>query len=84
MSTEKNAREASRWLTTADSDLDTATILRQSGKFAHSCFHAQQAGEKAIKALWIFADADPWGHSIKKRIEDLEQVKDTRGISDLV
>ena len=74
MSTEKNTREASRWLTTADSDLDTATILRQSGKFAHSCFHAQQAGEKAIKALWIFADADPWGHSIKKRIEDLEHV----------
>ena len=74
MSTEKNAREASRWLTTADSDLDTATILRQSGKFAHSCSHAQQAGEKAIKALWIFADADPWGHSIQKMIEDLEHV----------
>jgi HEPN domain-containing protein len=74
MSAEKNIREASRWLTTADGDLEAAVILKETGKFAHSCFHAQQAGEKAIKALWFFADADPWGHSIQKMIEDLEQV----------
>jgi len=50
MSTEKNQREASRWLSTARDDLDSAVILRNNGKFAHSCFHAQQAGEKALKA----------------------------------
>jgi len=74
MSTEKNVREAIRWFTTAEDDNDSAVILKENGKFAHSCFHAQQAGEKALKAVWYFADADPWGHSIKKLIEDLNSV----------
>ena len=74
MSTEKNIREAIRWLSTAEDDNDSAVILKENGKFAHSCFHAQQAGEKALKAVWYFADADPWGHSIKKLIEDLNSV----------
>jgi HEPN domain-containing protein len=72
MSTEKNLKEAERWLNTAVDDLETAIILRKNKKFAHSCFHAQQAGEKAVKAVWYFADADPWGHSIKKLIGDLK------------
>ena len=74
MSTEKNVHEAIRRLTTAEDDNDSAVILKENGKFAHSCFHAQQAGEKALKAVWYFADADPWGHSIKKLIEDLNSV----------
>lgn len=74
MSTEKNIREAIRWLTTAEDDNDSAVILKENGKFAHSCFHAQQAGEKALKAVWYLADADPWGHSIKKLIEDLNSI----------
>ena len=74
MSTEKNIREAIRLLTTAEDDNDSAVILKENSKFAHSCFHAQQAGEKALKAVWYFADADPWGHSIKKLIEDLNSV----------
>lgn len=74
MSIEKNIREATRWLSTAEDDNDSAIILKENGKFAHSCFHAQQAGEKALKAVWFFADADPWGHSIKKLIEDLNSV----------
>jgi len=67
-------REAILQLTTAEDDNDSAVILKENGKFAHSCFHAQQAGEKALKAVWYFADADPWGHSIKKLIEDLNSV----------
>jgi len=74
MSREYNLQEAKRWIRTAEDDLDTAVILNEKKKFAHSCFHAQQAGEKAIKALWYLADADPWGHSIKKLIEDLQSV----------
>ena len=61
-------------MTAANDDLDSAVILKKNGKYAHSCFHAQQAGEKALKAVWFFADADPWGHSIKKLIEDLTSV----------
>lgn len=74
MSIERNRFEADRWLRTALDDLDTASILLQNRKHAHACFHAQQAGEKALKALWYASDADPWGHSIKKLIDDLERV----------
>jgi HEPN domain-containing protein len=74
MSIEKNIYEALRWLRTGEDDLDAATVLRKNAKFPHACFHAQQAGEKALKAVWYYADADPWGHSIRKLIEDLENV----------
>ncbi len=74
MSIEKCKTEADRWLTTAKDDLDSAAILSRSSKFAHACFHAQQAAEKAVKAVWYLVDSDPWGHSIKKLIDDLEQV----------
>jgi HEPN domain-containing protein len=74
MSTEKNVYEALRWLRTGEDDLEAATVLKKNGKFPHACFHAQQAGEKALKAIWNYADADPWGHSIRKLIEDLENV----------
>ena len=74
MSVEKNRREAERWFKTAQGDLASATILLENNRYAHSCFHAQQSGEKAIKAVWYLLDADPWGHSIKKLIQGLEQV----------
>ncbi|RJQ56404.1 MAG: HEPN domain-containing protein [Desulfobacteraceae bacterium] len=68
MSTEKSFFEAKRWFTTAEDDLDTAKILKENAKYAHSCFHTQQAGEKAVKAMWYSIDADPWGHSIRMLI----------------
>lgn len=74
MSTEKNTKEAIRWFKTAEDDIDSAKILKDSGKYAHSCFHSQQAAEKSLKAVWYFSDEDPWGHSIKKLIDDLESV----------
>ena len=74
MSIEKNVKESVRWISTAFDDLNSAKILKDNGQFAHSCFHSQQAGEKALKALWYSIDADPWGHSIKKLIDDLVQV----------
>lgn len=72
MSIEKSRWEAERWIRTAEDDLDSAKILKTNNKFAHSCFHAQQAGEKAVKAVWYWLDLDPWGHSIAKLIEGLE------------
>jgi len=74
MSIEKNKYEAKRWLKTAQGDLEAAKILMGSGKYAHACFHSQQAGEKALKAVWYLLDADPWGHSITKLLQDLESV----------
>ena len=77
MSTEKSFKEAKRWFITAADDLDTSKILKERDKYAHSCFHAQQSGEKAIKALWYFIDADPWGHSITLLIRGLEDENKT-------
>ena len=71
MSVDKERREARRWLDTAREDLDAARSLMESDKFSHSCFFSQQAGEKAIKALWYFLGEDPWGHSIQKLIAEL-------------
>ena len=71
MSTDKALYEARRWLETAREDLDAARTLMESGKFSHSCFFSQQAGEKAVKVLRFFLGEDPWGHSIQKLIAEL-------------
>ena len=73
MSAEKIKHEAERWLETSKGDLTTAKILLSNRRFAHSCFHAQQAGEKCVKALWYLADSDPWGHSIRRLIEEIPE-----------
>jgi len=74
MGIEKAREEARRWLQTAESDLESARILCTNGRYAHACFHAQQAGEKALKAIWHLCAGDPWGHSVQKLIGDLESV----------
>jgi len=76
MSREKNESESKRWLVTAESHLESAQILFENGQHAHCCFHAQQGAEKAVKALWYNLDVDPWGHSIKKLIDELEEIHD--------
>ena len=74
MSIERNIAEALRWLRTGEDDLDAAIVLKRNGKYPQACFYAQQAGEKVLKAVWYYADADPWGHSTRKLIEDLQNV----------
>ncbi|MGM0758482.1 MAG: HEPN domain-containing protein [Thermodesulfobacteriota bacterium] len=74
MSREKQKSEACRWFVTAKSDLETARLLSSHERFPHACFHAQQAAEKAVKAVWYALGADPWGHSIRKLIEELQDV----------
>ena len=46
-------------------------MLRSGGRWAHACFHAQQAAEKALKALWYRLDRDPWGHSVRRLLDEL-------------
>jgi HEPN domain-containing protein len=82
MSAEKNRQEAERRLETSKGDPATAKILLSNRRYAHSCFHAQQAGEKCVKALWYLADSDPWGHSIRRLIEEIPEV-DTAIYKDL-
>ena len=74
MSLEKNRKEAQRWFETAEGDLETAVVLLANHRYAHACFHAQQCGEKAMKAVWYLVDEDPWGHSVIKLLQGLESV----------
>jgi HEPN domain-containing protein len=66
MSAEKLSDQARRWFATAQDDFQTADILFKNGKFPQSCFYAQQAGEKALKAVYYRLDLEPWGHSLVK------------------
>ncbi len=52
MSQSRNQYEAERWLLTAKEDLLATETLASAGIYALACFHAQQAAEKALKALW--------------------------------
>jgi HEPN domain-containing protein len=70
MSQSKNRYQAERWLLTAQEDLRAAQALLDAQMYAQACFYAQQAGEKAVKALWYAVDADPWGHSVQRLIDD--------------
>lgn len=45
------AQAAQDWLRQAESDLEAGRVLAKSGHYAQSCFLAQQAGEKGIKAF---------------------------------
>lgn len=80
MSLSKAQYEARRWLKTAKEDLEAERTLNDAGMFSHTCFLAQQSGDKAVKALWLFFDEDPWGHSIQKLVL---QYTNTKPIKDL-
>ena len=78
MSEAKLRREAKRWLSQARDDLDASRYLLEAGKHAQAAFFAQQAAEKAMKAVWIARDLDPWGHSVARLIRDLPEPERAR------
>ncbi|MFZ5922174.1 MAG: HEPN domain-containing protein [Chloroflexota bacterium] len=68
-----NANEAKRWISFAEKDLSAASVLLDSGEFfpRQICFLAQQAAEKAIKAVLVFEEVDfPKNHDLD-RLRDL-------------
>jgi HEPN domain-containing protein len=50
---------ARRWLALAEEGLETAADLLDEGLFGPASFHAQQAAEKALKAVVVDDGADP-------------------------
>lgn len=70
MSLEHQQNESRRWLRQAEDDVHAAEVLLEHGKYSQACFLAQQAGEKALKAVWYWSGHEPWGHSIAKLIGD--------------
>lgn len=69
------------WLSEAMEDLSVAVILLREGKYGASCFHSQQAAEKASKALLLLLGRSEPGHSVselllKARGEGVEITED--------
>ena len=71
MSGSKLRQEAERWYKQSEDDLEAASGLLSISKYAQSCFYAQQAAEKSLKAVGFLLDTDPWGHSCTKLIQNL-------------
>lgn len=70
--------EAARWLAAARHDLDYAEHAAAGGFHAPACFFAQQAAEKAVKALHYARGARAvLGHSVRSLIEHLEPAEPT-------
>lgn len=73
MSAPESASEIRRWLRYASEDLRTAEILMSQPGIPprNACFYAQQAAEKALKAVLIFL-----GRTVP-RIHDLDALRET-------
>lgn len=68
-----SAREAKRWLDSAEHELEFARYSERGGYYAHVCSSAQQAAEKAVKAVHYAAGArGVLGHSVRALIERLD------------
>jgi len=52
------------WFRQAEADLAAARDSLTAGHFEWACFTAQQAAEKAVKALFLRRGMDAWGHTI--------------------
>jgi len=56
--------EADRWFRDAGEDLRVAKALLELSHYAASCFHSQQAAEKALKAALHKRGTEARGHSV--------------------
>lgn len=67
------------WFRQAKRDLESAKVLLKNGFFEWTCFIAQQASEKAVKAVYQKLGAEAWGHSVS---DLLRGMKDMVGVSE--
>lgn len=72
------AERSADWFRQAERDLESAQAQERDGFFEWACFIAQQAAEKAVKAVFQKKGADAWGHSLVELLKALpEPVPDT-------
>ena len=62
---------AQDWLRQAERDLAQAQDSRRSDRHEWACFAAQQAAEKAVKALHLSLGQEAWGHVVRRLLEEL-------------
>ena len=59
------------WLRQALKDLEHAKKSIELGDYEWACFAAQQAAEKAVKALFQKLGIEIWGHSVSRMLSKL-------------
>ncbi len=62
---------AGDWFAQAERDVEQAVSSKQDERHEWACFAAQQAEEKAIKALHLAYGQEAWGHVIARLLKDL-------------
>ena len=62
---------AKDWFSQAERDLEQAKASSVQGRHEWACFAAQQAAEKAVKALHLMFRQEAWGHVIARLLRDL-------------
>ncbi|MEJ2670630.1 MAG: HEPN domain-containing protein [Deltaproteobacteria bacterium] len=62
---------ANDWFNQAIRDLEQARDSRAAGRHEWACFAAQQAAEKAVKALHLRLGQEAWGHVIARLLQEL-------------
>lgn len=62
------------WWRQAVRDLDHARHSVTAGDYEWACFAAQQAAEKAVKALLQYHGVDAWGHAVAFLFKGLPDV----------
>jgi len=51
--------------------LEQARHSREAGRHEWACFAAQQAAEKAVKALHLYLGQEVWGHVVARGLSEL-------------
>jgi len=62
---------AGDWIAQAERDLRVAQRNREAGEHEWACFAAQQAAEKAVKALHLGLGQEAWGHVVARLLREL-------------
>lgn len=61
------------WFNQAMRDLEQAEDSRRAGRHEWACFAAQQAAEKAVKALHLHLRQEAWGHVVARLLQELPE-----------
>lgn len=61
------------WLDQAMRDLEQAEDSQRAGRHEWACFAAQQASEKAVRALHLHLGQEAWGHVIAWLLRELPE-----------
>jgi HEPN domain-containing protein len=62
---------ADDWFRQAERDLAQAEDSQKAVRHEWACFAAQQAAEKAVKALHLYHRQEAWGHVVARLLREL-------------